>query len=47
MVVVLTDGQVVRVALRNEGLLTKPLPWAAGESVEVAWNPEDAQVLAG
>ncbi|MBK7593748.1 MAG: ABC transporter ATP-binding protein [Gemmatimonadetes bacterium] len=45
VLVVLGDGQVVRVALRNEGLLTKPLPWAAGEAVEVAWHPDDAQVL--
>ncbi len=47
VVVVLADGETVRVALRNEGLLTKPLPWAAGEVVEVAWHPDDAQVLAG
>jgi len=47
VVVVLADGQAVRVALRNEGLLTKPLPWAAGEAVEVAWHPDDAQVLDG
>jgi spermidine/putrescine transport system ATP-binding protein len=47
VVIVLTDGAVVRVALRNEGMLTRPLPWATGASVEVAWHPEDAQVLEG
>ena len=36
---------VVRVALRNEGQLTNPVPWQAGDEVMVAWRPEDIQVL--
>lgn len=41
----LTAGRRVAVALRNEGQLTRPLHWKAGQNVEVAWKPEDAQVL--
>jgi spermidine/putrescine transport system ATP-binding protein len=42
---VLTDGQVVRVAIRNEGQLARPIAWKPGDAVEVGWLPEDAQVL--
>ncbi|HTK55756.1 MAG TPA: ABC transporter ATP-binding protein [Gemmatimonadales bacterium] len=38
-------GEVVKVALRNEGQLTNPVPWKAGDQVMVAWRPEDIQVL--
>jgi hypothetical protein len=33
------------VALRNEGQLSKPVSWRRGDSVAVAWLPEDCQVL--
>ena len=45
VVVSLAGDRVVRVALRNEGQLLKPLPWRRGDSVMVAWRPEDCQVL--
>ncbi|HEX2249504.1 MAG TPA: TOBE domain-containing protein, partial [Gemmatimonadales bacterium] len=35
----------IRVALRNEGQLTRPLPWKRGDSAVVAWQPEDCQIL--
>ena len=38
-------GGDVRVALRNEGQLLKPVPWRAGDRVIVGWLPEDCQVL--
>lgn len=41
----LSTGDVVRAAVRNEGVLARPLPWQAGDLVEVAWRPDDAQVL--
>ncbi|HKU62114.1 MAG TPA: ABC transporter ATP-binding protein [Gemmatimonadales bacterium] len=41
----LPDGEDVTVALRNEGQLSKPLPWRRGDPVAVAWLPEDCQVL--
>ncbi len=41
----LTDGEDVTVALRNEGQLSKPLPWRRGDPVAVGWLPEDCQVL--
>ena len=45
-VLVATGGaEVVKVALRNEGQLTNPVPWKAGDQVMVAWRPEDIQVL--
>jgi spermidine/putrescine ABC transporter ATP-binding subunit len=43
--VALDDGTHVAVALRNEGQLTKPLPWKRGDAVAVAWRPEDCQIL--
>ncbi len=45
VVVTLSDGRVVRVALRNEGQLLNPLRWRRGDAVQVAWRPEDCQVL--
>ncbi len=41
----LPEGADARVALRNEGQLTKPVPWRAGDQVAVGWRPEDCQVL--
>jgi spermidine/putrescine transport system ATP-binding protein len=41
----LASGNDVRVALRNEGQLIKPVPWRAGDAVAVSWLPEDCQVL--
>jgi ABC-type Fe3+/spermidine/putrescine transport system ATPase subunit len=45
VVVGLADGQLVRVALRNEGQLLNPLPWRRDAPVMVAWRPDDCQVL--
>ncbi len=33
------------VALRNEGQLARPLPWARGDAVHLGWLPGDSQVL--
>ena len=41
----LDAGPAVRVALRNEGQLQKPLAWRRGDRVAVAWLPEDVAVL--
>jgi spermidine/putrescine transport system ATP-binding protein len=41
----LTHGEDVTVALRNEGQLSKPLAWRRGDPVAVGWLPEDCQVL--
>jgi spermidine/putrescine ABC transporter ATP-binding subunit len=46
VVVDIGGGTLVRVALRNEGILQNPLRWEVGQAVEVAWLPQDAQVLA-
>ena len=45
VIVRLADGADVRVALRNEGQLIKPVPWHPGDAVAVGWLPEDCQVL--
>jgi spermidine/putrescine ABC transporter ATP-binding subunit len=45
IVVTLSEGRLVRVALRNEGQLLNPLRWRRGDAVLVAWRPEDCQVL--
>ena len=45
VVVTVSDGRLVRVALRNEGQLLNPLRWRRGDTVLVAWRPEDCQVL--
>jgi len=41
----LAGGEEVRVALRNEGQLIKPVRWRSGDAVAVGWLPEDCQVL--
>jgi spermidine/putrescine transport system ATP-binding protein len=46
VVVDIGGGTLARVALRNEGILQNPLRWQVGQAVEVAWLPQDAQVLA-
>jgi spermidine/putrescine transport system ATP-binding protein len=45
VVVSLTGGGDVTVALRNEGQLINPLPWRRGDAAAVAWRPEDCQIL--
>lgn len=45
VLVTLDDGTELKVALRNEGQLIKPLPWRAGDRALAAWLPEDCQVL--
>ncbi len=35
----------VRVAVRNPGVLSTPMPWSTGQPVQVTWQPGDAQVL--
>jgi len=45
--VTLSDGQVMVIALRNEGQLTRPLAWGRGDRCLVVWRPEDCQVLEG
>lgn len=37
----------VKVAVRNEGQLLKPIPWKRGETVAVVWLPEECQILEG
>ncbi|HSJ76578.1 MAG TPA: TOBE domain-containing protein, partial [Gemmatimonadales bacterium] len=37
----------VKVAVRNEGQLLKPLAWKRGEAVAVVWLPEECQILEG
>jgi len=32
-------------ALRNEGQLSRPLPWTPGTAVAIGWKPEDSRVL--
>jgi len=45
VLVALSDGTRVTVALRNEGQLTRPLPWARGDAAVVSWRAEDARLL--
>ncbi|MFN0180483.1 MAG: ABC transporter ATP-binding protein [Gemmatimonadales bacterium] len=45
VIVALDHGGRAKVALRNEGQLTKPLGWVRGSRAAVSWLPEDAQVL--
>ncbi len=44
-VLVRIGEKTISVAVRNEGQLTRPLVFKAGEEVAVAWKPEDCQVL--
>jgi ABC-type Fe3+/spermidine/putrescine transport system ATPase subunit len=41
----ISPEETMTVALRNEGQLTRPVPWRAGDPVAVGWLPEDAQLL--
>jgi putative spermidine/putrescine transport system ATP-binding protein len=43
--VAIAGGQVLKVALRNEGQLTNPIAWKQGDRAAVAWRPEDIQGL--
>ncbi|MBL8989043.1 MAG: ABC transporter ATP-binding protein [Gemmatimonadetes bacterium] len=45
VLVALDAGGTAKVAVRNEGQLIKPIPWARGARAAVAWLPEDCQVL--
>jgi spermidine/putrescine ABC transporter ATP-binding subunit len=45
VLVALSTGAAVTVALRNEGQLTRPIRWQQGALVDVAWHPDDCQVL--
>jgi ABC-type Fe3+/spermidine/putrescine transport system ATPase subunit len=45
VLVALASGDAAMVALRNEGQLTRPVPWKHGAPVDVAWHPDDCQVL--
>ena len=45
LIVTVTGGTDVTVAVRNEGQLLKPLPWRRGDPAAVAWLPEDCQIL--
>jgi spermidine/putrescine transport system ATP-binding protein len=45
VVVTLADRRDCTVALRNEGQLTRPLPWRKGDPAAVGWLPEDCQLL--
>ena len=41
----LAPEQRCTVALRNDGSLPRPLPWASGDAVLVGWDPADARML--
>jgi spermidine/putrescine transport system ATP-binding protein len=45
VIVAVPGAEDVTVALRNEGQLSKPLPWRRGDAVAAGWQPEDCQVL--
>jgi spermidine/putrescine transport system ATP-binding protein len=45
VLVALGDAETITVALRNEGQLTRPVPWKPGDAVAVGWLPEDCQLL--
>lgn len=45
--VALANGEVMVIALRNEGQLIKPLGWRRNDRCLVVWRPEDCQVLEG
>jgi spermidine/putrescine transport system ATP-binding protein len=44
-VIVATPVGDVKVAVRNQGQLIKPLEWKQGDPALVAWRPEDCRVL--
>jgi spermidine/putrescine ABC transporter ATP-binding subunit len=45
LVITLTEGRDITVALRNEGQLVRPLHWKIGDTASVAWLPEDCRLL--
>jgi putative spermidine/putrescine transport system ATP-binding protein len=45
VLVLLADGSRVTALLHNEGQLTRPIPWARGDEVQLFWRPEDARPL--
>ena len=47
VLVTLRGGEEVAVALRNEGQLSRPIPWRRGDPAMVGWLPQDVQVLEG
>jgi spermidine/putrescine transport system ATP-binding protein len=47
VVVAVPQVGTVKVAVRNEGQLLKPIAWKRGETVAVVWLPEECQILEG
>ena len=45
VLVEISPEETMTVALRNEGQLTRPVPWRAGDAVAVGWLPDDCQLL--
>ena len=45
VLVEISPEETMTVALRNEGQLTRPVPWGTGDAVAVGWLPEDSQLL--
>jgi spermidine/putrescine ABC transporter ATP-binding subunit len=45
LLVEVSGGQTLLVAVRNEGQLVRPLPWHIGDQVAACWRPEDCQIL--
>jgi putative spermidine/putrescine transport system ATP-binding protein len=43
--IAIDGGQLLKVALRNEGQLTNPIIWKRGDRAVVAWRPDDIQEL--
>ena len=41
----LDSAERCTVALRNDGSLSRPLPWSSGAPVLVGWDPADARIL--
>jgi ABC-type Fe3+/spermidine/putrescine transport system ATPase subunit len=41
----LDSAERCTVALRNDGSLSRPLPWSRGAPVLVGWDPADARIL--
>jgi spermidine/putrescine ABC transporter ATP-binding subunit len=45
LLVRLSGERTITVAMRNEGQLTRPIPWKRDDRAAVAWKLEDCQVL--
>jgi putative spermidine/putrescine transport system ATP-binding protein len=45
ILILLSNGSRVAALLGNAGQLSRPLPWARGDQVQVFWRPEDARLL--